>query len=538
MLSNSNQQPELSKNARPLQLISITNFKLFNKLSLVGVLYIMEELKTNSYVARLLRGGLWMIVGTGFARLSTFFLMTMLARLLGANDFGLIGMLQSSLGVMATFAGLGLSNTALRYISVYKHDHKIKCGRIIGLLLTVAATTGVVATLVVALCSTWIATELLVASDLSLPIMLGGGVLFFSLLTGVYSGILIGTQRFSSLAFVELVDGLIGLLLVFILVYWFGLIGFSIALVLKSMTQWWIVKYLAKKALDQDGIIVPLRGVWVERSALAGFSLPAFLSNIAYAPIMWAGQTILVRTAGYPELGLFLAAIQINFLVTAFMSVFSQVSVSLLSESSEGDLKVSEFNHRFNLTIRANITAASIIGLFAYLGSPLIADWYGGSFAKITDLIPITLAFAAVNVGCATCGQFFSSANRMWLGFTLTSIWGVTFLSSLVYFNLKVNAQGVAYALLIAYWFVFLIQILVILYIRGMVIFKKINWAIALLIVLTMTALLDTLVGMGELVTMVVLAVLTGVLVRFYLLYWKIIKTRIEFFLSKKGMSK
>jgi O-antigen/teichoic acid export membrane protein len=456
---------------------------------------IYPRMTPDSYLKRFLRGGAWTLLGTGVARVSTFIMMTILARMLGPEDFGAIGILQSTLAVMGTFAGLGLSNTALRYVAAHKNEDAVRCGRIVALLLLVASASGIFAAIVIILLAPWLARNVLGAPELSGPLMLGSPIFFFSLVAGVHIGSLIGMQRFRAVAMVDLLDGTISLVLTLTLVKFFGLSGFSAVLLLKSAFDWLLAAYLAGRARTHHGIILNWCDAWSERGILVSFSLPAFLSSMSYAPIIWAGQTLLARNSGYDQLGIFLAAAQINFLVTAFMSVFAQVSVSLLSESARHSCQMVTYNRRFNLTLRFNLAVASIAGLTASIWPEGVVSVFGAKFADTEALVPLTLAFAAVNVGCTTSGQYFTSVGRMWEGFGLTMLWGLIFLCCFVAIGTGSNAQGLAMALLLSYWITFLFQMTLIVLRQGAAIATGLLWCLGALVSLTIVALMYSVFG-------------------------------------------
>ena len=493
---------------------------------------------SSSYSSKFLKGGFWTLMGTGIARVSTFVMMTLLARMLGPEDFGAIGILQGTLGVIGTFAGLGLSSTALRFVAANKDANTERAGRLIALLVLAAGSSGCVALVFGILIAPWLADAILQNPNLSFPLILGSPLLFFSLVAGVRSGELIGFQNFRALAIVNLLDGVLGLILTLVLVSFFHLEGFVIALLLKSVAMWGFLEYMARDSRRHYGILLDWRNAWRERGLLVGFSLPAFLSSMSYAPIMWAGQTLLARNSGYDQLGLFFAAAQINFLVTAFMTVFAQVSVSLLSESAGRSCSTESYNRRFNLTLRLNLTIACFTGFCISLWPAGAASIFGSDFAEASNLIPIAIAFAAVNVGCGTCGQFFSSADRMWVGLGMTILWGVCFLVCFVAFGVNAGAQGLALALLIAYWVALTAQLVSIRKQQGPSITEGLGWTIGFLLVLTIIALLQSFGDWSGLVRILIPFALASLTARFILHDGKQLLRRLPFRSSRdKGLS-
>ena len=55
------------------------------------------------------------------------------ARILGKNEFGELGMIQSTVGMLGVFAGFGLGLTATKHVAELKHSNPERTGRILSL---------------------------------------------------------------------------------------------------------------------------------------------------------------------------------------------------------------------------------------------------------------------------------------------------------------------------------------------------------------------------------------------------------------------
>jgi len=132
------------------------------------------------------------------------------ARLLGREQFGEYGIVQSTVGMLGVFAGLGLGVTATRYVAEFRTSDPARAGRIVALGVLLLLSPGA-------------------AGDMSLRIRSGARrqddecsllgertshacvLLFFNALNGAQIGALSGFEAFPAIARINLGRGLIAL---------------------------------------------------------------------------------------------------------------------------------------------------------------------------------------------------------------------------------------------------------------------------------------------------------------------------------------
>src|SRR6516165_235420 len=81
---------------------------------------------------RLARGAVWSFVGAVVSRGCGLLSSILVARMLGKTGFGELGILQSSVGLFATFAGFGLGLTSTKYVAEFRLKDPARAGRVIG----------------------------------------------------------------------------------------------------------------------------------------------------------------------------------------------------------------------------------------------------------------------------------------------------------------------------------------------------------------------------------------------------------------------
>ena len=112
----------------------------FRALSQKGLI-IRSKLSANPIAYRLASGAFWSLVGMICSKLLSVLATVIVARLLGKEAYGAMGMVISTMGAFAVLAGFGLGSTSTKYIAEYKQTDPAKAGRIYGLTTVVALLT-------------------------------------------------------------------------------------------------------------------------------------------------------------------------------------------------------------------------------------------------------------------------------------------------------------------------------------------------------------------------------------------------------------
>ena len=95
-----------------------------------------ERLASPSIARRLARGSLWSLFGSATARILVLAAMILVARVLGQVSFGELGLIQSTLGMAGLMAGVGLGETATRFVAKYATSDSPRAGRVIALVVS------------------------------------------------------------------------------------------------------------------------------------------------------------------------------------------------------------------------------------------------------------------------------------------------------------------------------------------------------------------------------------------------------------------
>src|SRR5437762_9133959 len=95
-----------------------------------------------SIYARLIKGSVWMVCASAVAQGAPVLAGIVIARLFGKEHFGLLGMVQSTAGMLGTVAGVGFGIAATKYVAELRSREPYRAGQIATLTAAMAALFG------------------------------------------------------------------------------------------------------------------------------------------------------------------------------------------------------------------------------------------------------------------------------------------------------------------------------------------------------------------------------------------------------------
>lgn len=419
---------------------------------------ILTRLQSSSVHSRIAGGAFWSLVGAAFAQGLTILSSIPVARLLGSESYGELGIIQSTVGTFIIFVGPALGVAATKHIAELRDVNPERTGRIVG--MTSAAGLIVSALMAVFL---WASAPFLASSTLNAPelapaLRLAAFALFFNGLVGIQNGILSGLEAFRSMAQVNLWRGLITFPAMIIGALVWHLPGAVLALGLISL----VTAYANQRAIHQEntqkGIPTQHLVVGDEWRILYQFSLPALLSSIVVLATTWSANAFLVNQPnGYMEMGIFNAANQWRIAILLLPSVLSKPVLPMLSESFTRSIK----DYRQVLII--NVVITSIVALLLALGVIIVSPWimaaYGGDFAQSWGVLALLAMSAVFSAITSVVGSAIWSMGKMWYSLAFNAGWAMVF-CGIYLLTIEYGALGLAVAYLVAYVFQLSIQVL------------------------------------------------------------------------------
>lgn len=404
----------------------------------------------DSLRGRFARGAVWSLIGAVLSQGASLAASVVMARLLGGEHFGEYGMIQSTVGMLGVFAGMGLSVTATKYVAEFRAAAPDRAGRIIALSTAVALGAGSIMVMTLLVLAPWLAANTLNAPHLFTDLRIGAGLLLLNALNGSQTGVLAGFEAFRTIARVNLMRGILTFPLTVAGVFLLGLRGAVLALVATAAVGWVLNESAIRAECKRAAVPVRWENFWSERFVLWKFSLPAFLGGVLGSPAMWAASSILVNQPhGYAEMGIFSAANQWRAAVAFLPSLLSQPLLSMLSNLGLKDIRSFSKLLRVNLLLTLGISGLIAAPLIP--GSSRIMEAYGRDFRSGAPTLMYLVVGTVISSTTAVIGQAMASLDKMWWGFALNSLWALVLLSTALLLVPKYGAAGLAGAFLAAY---------------------------------------------------------------------------------------
>jgi O-antigen/teichoic acid export membrane protein len=409
-----------------------------------------ERIEASPIGYRLARGAFWSLTGAVISRGLTLASSILVARILGKVGFGELGIIQSTVGMFATFAGFGLGLTATKYVAEFKQKDPVRAGRILALSTSVTIATSAIAALMFLALAPWLASRTLAAPQLTGLLRISSIMLFLGAVTGAQGGALAGFEAFRRIAWVNLASGLAAFPLMVGGAYAGGLDGALWGLVASYGVNWALNQWAVRREAARAGVPIALAGAHQELGKVWAFSFPALLASVMVGPVNWFCNAILVNQPnGYAEMGIFSAANQWFGALLFLPGVLGQVVLPALSERV-GASDMANSAKVIRVSIVVNLATVLPLVLALSLASVWVMGLYGQSFKTGWLTLVLVLFTAGLLAVQQPVGQMIAAAGRMWLGFAMNIGWALVFVLLTLTWASK-GAAGMAAARLVAY---------------------------------------------------------------------------------------
>lgn len=399
---------------------------------------------------KIANGAFWSLLGSIISKGLLLLSSVIISRILGAEIYGEVGIIRSTVNMFTAFAGMGIGLTATKYISEFKSTNAVKAYKIIKISNFVTFLTGGVLALVIVIFSQDIANQIN-APHLKLEIQLSAFILFFNTLNGVQTGILAGFEDFKSIAINNLSAGIFSFVIQIIFTYLWGLFGAIIGFGSNFFILWALNKISVDNNMEPFNNIENKGSIFSEINVIWKFSLPAVLSGIMVGPVNWICNMFLVNQSdGYTQMALFDAANQWRITILFIPTALSQIILPMLSSSVNNSEK---FYAILRKNMILNIVISLVVAFIVIICSPLIVKMYNDEFYNLYSPLVILVSSTILITVNNVIGQYFASKEKMWIGLLLNTFWAITFISIsyILIVESNLGAKGLAISFLISY---------------------------------------------------------------------------------------
>jgi O-antigen/teichoic acid export membrane protein len=413
---------------------------------------INEGLSYSPIAYRLASGAFWSLIGGVTSRALTMIASIIVARLLGREGFGELGMIQSTIGMFGVFAGFGLGSTATKYIAEYKLNNPIRAVRITDLTIIVSCITAGVVSLACLLMAPSLAETTLNQPDLAPLVEAAALMLFISAMGGVLQAALAGFESFRVIARINIIQGVAAPFITVPLVWLYGLDGAVAALTVNAALGLILCAGALKIELAGLGIErSPLTDLHKEHKVLWRFSLPSTLSLLIVMTALWIINLILVNQPdGYSELGFYSAASQWGSIITFIPGFLSAAMLPVISER-HGRNANDDFSKAIIINLRMTLMVALPLTVLVISFAEPVAALYGREFDGVAPILPIIMVAGFLNAVNMPVGITLAGAGRMWTGALFNLAWAIILIVVSFILIPVLGALGMAIAYLTAY---------------------------------------------------------------------------------------
>jgi O-antigen/teichoic acid export membrane protein len=400
---------------------------------------------------RLLHGTFWSLMGAVIARFLGFAASILVARWLGREGFGRLGVIQSTVAMFQVFAAFGLGLTATKYVSEFRTHDPGRTGRIIGLSHLVATVSGAVMSAVLFFSADWLSSHTLAAPELAPLLRIAAPVLLFSSINGSQMGALSGFEAFKDVAQVNLIAGLLTFPLTIVGTLLWGLTGATASLLASLVITCCLSQVRLRVQARKYFVPIQYSGPhdWL---VLWRFTVPAVLGGAMVPPVNWVCVALLVNSpGGYSAMGLFNAANQWRNLLMFIPGIMMQAALPIMSAAHSNGETTPDFYHTLKMAQNLIVAVAFPVATILMFGSGIILHIYGRGFYGGESVVIGLIATTLIQCIGAASGTAIEARGRMWMGLLLNGSWAASYLGFVYLTVTHLGANSLAFGLFVSY---------------------------------------------------------------------------------------
>lgn len=310
------------------------------------------------------------------------------ARFLGNESYGEYGMIRNNLTMIAIFSSLGLGYTATKFIAECKGDtaKAYTIHKVVSHITLI--TSGIIAVLVAIFAkhlSSW-----LNAPELGGLLRLASIAIIFNAINTSQIGELSGFKAYKDIARNNTWAGIITFIGSVVLTYYYDIIGAVTALIISFATNCLFNRISINKFIRHPKAHNNNK---LYREILS-FTIPVALQESSYAITHWVSTVLIIKMAGYGELGIYSAATQWMAVMLFVPGALRNVALSHLSESNDDLVANKRILKRM---VQINFLTTLIPFCFIALCSRWICSWYGESYDGLMVVLNVCMFTTVVN---------------------------------------------------------------------------------------------------------------------------------------------
>lgn len=400
----------------------------------------------SSPVATWLRGAGWIFGSSMVERAAALVQTILIARAIGADDYGRYALLLSTIALASPIASLQLPYSVISIVSRFAERDPARAGAV--MLLADRLTWGLTLAFL-ALCILWpagLSSWLLGEGQHGWAVIFSGVILLTSVQAGLSDALLQAKQEFRVLALARSWTAAAA----FALLVPVALFAPSLNYVMAAVAAANVLRLLAvaipahrhRRALRSG---VDLRAAFAHASVIFAFSIPSGLLSVVQGGAAWLGNYVLSRApAGFTDLAIINTGVQWRLPVLMVMASLASAILPMLGASigkqQHGDVQRLQ---RYNMVV--NLGLATLFCAVVIAASPLILALYGDSFRDNNYLFALIVIAVIPTVYCNVHQQLLVARGTMWTQLWLSLPYGAIVIGGTMWFKQTLTGEILAY---------------------------------------------------------------------------------------------
>jgi O-antigen/teichoic acid export membrane protein len=305
---------------------------------------------------------------------------------LGADGIGILGIFNSTITLIQTGAGLGISKSAVREIS---QANKIKDVARFSKTITVTnrviyftSLLGCTSTIVL---SPWLSEWTMGDRSYTLAYIFISLVVGFRILSEGQLAILTGMRQLKALAKASMIGSVVGLITVVPLYFFFGKNGIVPALIITAFSALFFSTFYVRK-IKYNKSRIPFRQVFQEASPMVRMGVALMFASFLFTVVRLIISAYIRHKGGFAEVGFFIAG-------TAIISRYFGMIITALSKDyypriaaihTDNKLLQDELNKQSAVSL---ILSCPLIVVFLFFLPYIVPLLYSTEFIPTTDFV-------------------------------------------------------------------------------------------------------------------------------------------------------
>lgn len=353
----------------------------------------------------LFKDSFWALLGNVLGKGLALIAGIVVARFLGSEEYGEYGMIRNNLTMIAIFSSLGLGYTATKFIAECKGD----AGQTYIIHKMISRITWITSCIIMALV-VFFAEPLAIwlnAPHLSHLLMFASVAVVLNAVNTTQIGELSGFRAYKAIAFNNTWAGIVTFVASVGLTYFYGIEGAVVALIISfafnCLLNWLSIRRnLPVRKMTKGG---------THYRDILSFTFPVALQESSYSLTHWLSTILLIKLAGYGELGLYSAATQWMAVMMFVPAALRNVALSHLSENNN-DMRANK--QVLKRMVQINLITTLVPFIIIAMLSSWICLWYGESYVNMQSVLNVCMFTTVINSLTNVFTQNLIAMNQNW----------------------------------------------------------------------------------------------------------------------------